>query len=54
MNGKPVDADEDSGSKEPIYVKPRGILARAAEKMKAEELKKQDDLTEEAMNDPNY
>ena len=29
-------------------MKPKGILARAAEKMKNEELKKEDELTQEA------
>ena len=31
-----------------INMKPKGILARAAEKMKNEELKKEDELTQEA------
>ena len=31
-----------------IKMKPKGILARAAEKMKNEELKKEDELTQEA------
>ena len=46
---------------EPKYIqqmpqknKNKGILARVAEKMNEQDIQKQDDLTDEALNDPSF